>query len=156
MIYDKDVLRTLTEFTLKVAKENLVRHGNVAPHALVYDGSGTTRILAFEFEGLEEKRALQAAFRRLLTDGKTRAAIVVQESWMMFPLEGPVDLTRSLADQPGRKEAIVVEARSSLAHICFIQRFIKGPEGVTFGRRMDLAPPFTISSEWFGTIWQQG
>lgn len=156
MIYDRDVLRTLTEFTLKAAKENLVRHGHVAPHALVYAGSGTTRILAFEFEEIEEERALQAAFRRLLSDGKVGAAIVIQESWMMFPLEGPVDLTKSLADQPGRKEAIVVEARSPLAHICFIQPFTKGPEGVIFGRGMDVAPPFTISSEWFGTIWQQG
>jgi|GEM_PF-2353515 len=156
MIYDGDVLRTLTELALKTARQTLIRHGHITPHARVYGGSCTTRILVFEFEDIEEKRALQAAFRRLVSGGKVRAAIVVQESWMMFPLEGPVDLTKSLADQPGRKEAIVVEGRSPLAHICFIQPFTTGPEGVTLTREMEVAPPFTISSEWFGTIWQQG
>jgi hypothetical protein len=156
MIYDNDVLRTLTRLILETAVKNLVRDGYLIPCGLFYDDRGAAESVPFHFETVEEKRRLQAGFRALLVNKAARAAIIVQESWMMFTSEGSYDATRSLADQAGRREAIVVEGRSRLAQVCLIQLFTKGPGGMILGKTMDVAHPITYRSEWFGTMWQQG
>lgn len=65
-----------------------------------------------------------------------------------------LDLTRSIADDPDREEAIVIEAVSRQAKCMIIQVFRKDPSGkVRFDAPMEPESPFDWWSEWLDGVW---
>jgi hypothetical protein len=155
MNYNRKELRKAAIEALTVAKDNLRQHGYVQPVGLVFHEPGLTNVFQFTFDGIEEKRASQVAFKQLLAKVEARAAIVVTESWIKMKPDKPLDLTVSISDDPERKEAIVVEAVSPSARLIIIQIFSKDPSGtVKFEAPFEPERPLEWSSEWLdGIIW---
>ncbi len=154
MNYDRKRLRKLARNVLKVAQANLKRDGFVQPVGLVYTNTGLTEVFQFRYQDLDEKRASQEGFRQLILKMKARAAIIVTESWIKMGPDLPLDLTRSVADMPGRKEAIVIEAASPKANLMIIQVFSKDETGkVHFDTPMEPDHPISWSSEWLSGVW---
>ncbi len=154
MKFDKKQLRKLAQDVLELAQANLRDDGYLEPVGLVYTYVGLSRVVPFKYRGLDEKRKSQTEFRRLLVKLKAQAAIVVTESWLKLGPDLPVDLTQSLADLPGRQEAIVIEAASPKAKHIIIQIFSKNETGqVRFETPMEPDHPISWSSEWLDGVW---
>jgi hypothetical protein len=154
MDYDRKRLRKLAREVLKIAQNNLRRDGYLQPVGLVYTNAGLNQVFQFRCQDLDEKRASQDEFRRLLLKMKARDAIVVTESWIKTGPDLPLDLTRSVADMPGRKEAIVIEAASPKAKCMIIQAFSKGITGkISFETPLEPDHPISWSSEWLDGVW---
>jgi hypothetical protein len=154
MNYDRKKLRRIARDVLKIAQGNLRRDGYLQPVGLVYTKVGLTEVFRFRCHDLDQKRASQEGFRRLLHQMKARAAIVLTESWIKMGPDLPLDLTRSVADMPGRKEAIVIEAASVKAKCMIIQAFTTDNAGrISFEAPMEPDHPITWSSEWLDGVW---
>ena len=156
MNYSRKRLRSLARDVLKIAQENLRRDGCLQPVGLVYTNSGLSQVFQFRCRDLDEKRSSQAQFRQLLLELNAKAAIVVTESWLKMAPDQPLDLTRSVADMPGRMECIVIEAGSPKARYMLMQVFTKHDAGTLhFEKPMEPDHPITWSSEWLDGIWPE-
>ena len=156
MDYHRDELKKVAREALAAARENLRKHGHVQPVGLVFHQDGLTHVFQFTFQSIEEKRASQEAFRQVLRKVRARAAVVVTESWLKMETEMPPDLTRSIADDPTRKEAIVIAAVSRQARSMIIQVFRRDSSGkVRFDSPMEPESPFEWWSEWLDGVWPE-
>jgi hypothetical protein len=154
MNYDRKKLRRIARDVLNIAQGNLRRDGYLQPIGLVYTKVGLTEVFQFRCQDLDQKRASQEGFRQLLHQTKARAAFVVTESWIKMGPDLPLDLTRSVADMPGRTEAIVIEAASAKAKLMVVQAFSKDNTGkISFETPMEPDHPITWSSEWLDGVW---
>jgi hypothetical protein len=154
MNYDRKRLRKLALDVLKIAQDNLRRDGYLQPVGFLYTKDGLSRVFQFRCLRLNQKRASQKGFRQLVIQMKARAAIVVTESWLKLGPELPVDLTKSVAEMPGRKEAIVIESASPKARCMIIQVFSKDETGrVHFEDPMKPDHAISWSSEWLDGVW---
>jgi hypothetical protein len=152
--YDRKKLRRIARDVLKIAQGNLRRDGYLRPVGLVYTNAGLAKVFQFRCQDFDQKRASQEGFRQLLHQMKARAAIVVTESWIKMGPDLPLDLTRSIANMPGRKEAIVIEAASAKAKCMIIQVFSKDEGGkIGFETAMEPDHPISWSSEWLDGVW---
>ena len=154
MSYDRTELQKIARKALLAAHENLQTYGRILPIGMVFDEDGLTRLFPFNCEDLQVKRILQEEFKNLLVKVGAKAAVVVTESWLKEETQMPPNLTRSIADDPARKEAIVIEAASSQARYMIIQIFRKDPSG-----RVRFDPPIEpyfaceVRSEWLDGVW---
>jgi len=156
MDYHRDELKKVAREALAVARENLLKYGHVQPVGLVLHQDGLTHLFQLTFQSIEEKRASQEAFRQVLRKVRARAAVVVTESWLKVETGMRPDFTRSVADDPTRKEAIVIEAVSRQARCMIIQVFGKDPSGkVRFDSTMEPENPFEWWSEWLDGVWSE-
>jgi hypothetical protein len=151
--YGKKKLQRIIGEILTVAQDNLRKHGYLRPVGLIYTTAGMTHIFEFKFKGVEQKRQSQQAFKKLVADVQALAVIVVTESWIKMPPDVPVDVTRSVADMPGRQEAIVIEGASPKARVVCVQVFRKGESGISFDEPENLGDRFTWTSEWTNGLW---
>ena len=156
MNYNRKRLRSLALEVLKIAQENLLRDGYLHPVGLIYTKTGLSQVFQFRCQDLREKRVLQEEFKQLLLQLKARTAIVVTESWLKVRPELPLDLTKSIADRPDRKEAIVIEAASPKAKCMIMQVFTKDEAGkVRFENPTEPDYPISWSSEWLDGVWDE-
>ena len=125
-MYGIKELQKIARKILITACENLIRDGHLQPISLVFGPEGLTHTIPFEFNSIDEKRAIQQIFRHFLREIHADAAVVVTESWMKMATDGPLDLTRPVFEMPGHQEAIVVEAASAHGSVMIIQVF-QGP-----------------------------
>jgi len=154
MLYDLDQLRELAWKNLAIARDNLLRDGYVQTCGLVWTDIGLSHIIPIRFESLNEKRRNQEAFRVFLRKSNALAAAVIMETWMKHvdPRE-PLDPTRSIADLPGRQEAIVIELRSTLACFGLIQVFNRNGRCFTLEEPIEMNHPAVWVSEWLDQMW---
>ncbi|MFC1833554.1 hypothetical protein ACFL2Q_02325 [Thermodesulfobacteriota bacterium] len=150
----KDKLQALGREVLVKAKSNLQRDGHLQPCGLLYSPERLTHTFPFSFGSFDEKRLIQETFRKLITEVRAAAAVVVLESWIKTARNGPLDLTRPVSEMPGRQEAIVVEAASPKARTIIIQVFKKSKSGLVFEDPFEPDHPFEWNSEWLSGIWQ--
>jgi len=156
MTYSRKRLRSLARDVLKIAQQNLRRDGCLQPVGLIYTNAGLSQVFQFRCRNLDEKRASQQEFRQLLIKLNAKAAIVVTESWLKMAPDLPLDLTQSVADMPGRKESIVIEASSPKSRYMVMQVFTKHDAGkLQFEESMEPDHPITWSSEWLDGIWSE-
>jgi hypothetical protein len=93
MNYGRKKLRRIARDVLNIAQGNLRRDGYLQPVGLADTNAGLTEVFQFRCQDLDQKRASQEGFRRLLHQMKARAAIVLTESWIKMRFDLPLDLT---------------------------------------------------------------
>ena len=133
---------------LKTAQYNLTKHGYLQPLGLIFTTAGMTNVFEFHFQGTEEKRLSQAAFKKLVADVGALAVVVITESWIKMHPSIPLELDRPVADMPGREESIVIEAVSRKARVILVQVFRKEDSGITFDNPTDIGDRYEWASEW--------
>lgn len=149
MKYDRKNLLQVARDALAVARQNLQKHGFVEPVGLIFHKGGLSHIYQFKFQNLNEKRVSQEMFRELLIKVRARAAVVVSESWVKTVPHDLSDLTKSIADDPARQEAIIIEAVSDVARIFIMQLFVRNESGtVNFESPFEPDHGFDWISEW--------
>ncbi|MFC1836708.1 hypothetical protein ACFL2Q_18615 [Thermodesulfobacteriota bacterium] len=152
-MYSKERLQALVREVLVTARSNLLRDGHLQPCGLLYSSDPLTHIFPFNFENFEKKRLLQDTLRKLITEVRAAAAVVILESWIKMARNRPLDLTRPVSEMPGRQEAIVVEAASHLARTMIIQVFVKSQSGLVFEIPFEPDHPLEWNSERLSGIW---
>lgn len=153
--YDGKKLQRIIGEILAVAQDNLTKHGYLQPVGLIYTTTGMTHIFEFKFKGVEQKRQSQQAFKKLVRDVQALAVVVITESWIKMRPKMPLRLDTSVADMPGRQEAIVVEAVSPKARVVCVQVFRKGESGISFEEPENIGDRFTWTSEWTDGLWDE-
>ena len=158
MRYNTEELRKIARRMLLVAQKNLRKYGYLTPVGLAYRSDGYIDTFTFQWETFEEKRKSQRDFQLELVKREAKAAVVISEIWAKFADDGPIDLndlSRSVRDMPGRKDAILVEAGSPFGRVVIVQTFTKiKPGRISF----DDPREFTVAtggltSEFLDAIW---
>lgn len=157
MKYDRENLHRLAHEALGVARENLQKHGFVESVGLIFHKKGLSHVYQFKYKNHDEKRTSQTVFRDLIQTVGARAVIVVTESWVKTAPKN-IDPTKSLEDDPDRKEAIVIEAVSETARIFIMQMFEReGSDSFTFMSPFEPDYRMEWSSEWLdGVLFTKG
>jgi hypothetical protein len=148
MRYTKEKLQAIVRTVLSAAQVNLKNHGYLQPVGLIFTLVGMSKVFQFKFHDVGQKRASQVAFKKVVKKSEALAVVVVTESWLKMPPDVPVDITQSIADIPGRQEAIVIEAVSGEAKTILIQVFRKEESGIAFDDPVSVEEPFSWGSEW--------
>ncbi len=128
MQYDMGELRNLALKMLPRAQKNLKKHGSLTPVGLAYDPKGFVHTFTLLWADSAEKRKVQRDFQLELLKLGAVAAVIISETWAKFADDGPLDLndqSRSVRDMPGRRDAILVEAGSSIGRVVIVQTFTK-------------------------------
>ena len=156
MIYDWHELQYIAHKALIAARKSLQKHGHFEPIGLVFHDGGLSQAFEFSSRSSPDKRISQEVFKRLVVDLNAEAAIVVTESWIKVGPEIPLDRTKSIADDPERTEALVIEAASPHARYLIIQTFAKDASGtVLFDVPIDTNNTFDGWSEWLDGVWPE-
>ena len=158
MQYDTEELRKLARRMLPIAQKNMREYGSLTPVALVYGSDGYIDTFTFQWKSLEGKRQTQQDFQIELRKMNAVAAVVVCETWAKFADDGPLDvsdLTRSVRDMPGRKDAILVEAGSPFGRVVIVQTFTKLKAGrIAFDEPREFTTVMgELTSEFLDAIW---
>ncbi len=157
MPYDTKKLRKLALKILGLARKNLKKHGALQPVGLAYLPNGQVDTFIFLWKNLAEKRRVQRDFQVKLLSTTAVAAVIVTEVWAKFAEDGPIDVNdpRSVRDQPGRRDAILVEAGSPLGRVVLVQTFTKtGPKKVRFDKPQEFTTGMgDFSSEFMDAVW---
>jgi hypothetical protein len=155
MVYDSDQLKAVATTVMSIAMDNLRKDGFVQACGLIFTTSGLAKTIEFKFKGLKDKRKIQANFRFEVMKQGGIAVIVVMETWFASQPDMPADFTTSLAEYPGRKEAIVIEGSSLIGtKVLMLQPFHREGSAIIFD---DLVMPegtFSWESEWTSGLWE--
>ena len=82
------------------------------------------------------------------------AVIVVMETWFASQPDMPADFTKSLADYPWHKEAILVEGSSLTGTgVLMLQPFHREGSVIVFDELVIPDGTFSWESEWTSGIW---
>ena len=154
MVYLNAQLKEVAMTVMRIAKDNLQKDGFLEACGLIFTTSGLAKTIEFKFKGLKQKRKIQANFRFEVMKLGAVAIIVVMETWFASLPDMPSDLTKSLAEYPRRKEAIVIEASSMIGtRVLMIQPFHREGSVIAFDEPIIPDKTFSWESEWTSGLW---
>ena len=154
MVYDIDQLKAVAMTVMRIAKDNLRKDGFLHPCGLIFTTSGLAKTIEFKFKGLKEKRRVQASFKFEIIKQAAVAVIMVMETWFASQPDMPLDLTKSLAEYPRHKEALVIEGSSLTGtKVLMLQPFHRQGSAILFDELVIPDGTFSWESEWTSGIW---
>ncbi|MGO9566658.1 MAG: hypothetical protein ACLP5H_03855 [Desulfomonilaceae bacterium] len=154
MVYDNDQLKAVAMTVMRIAKDNLLKDGFVHPVGLIFTTAGLDKTVEFKFKGLKHKRRVQADFKFEVMEQRGIAVIVVMETWFASQPDMPADFTKSLADYPWHKEAILVEGSSLIGtRVLMLQPFHREGSVIVLDELVIPDGTFSWESEWTSGIW---
>ncbi len=154
MVYDSDQLKAVAMTVMRIAKENLQKDGRLDACGLIFTTSGLAKTVEFKFKGLKQKRKIQANFGFEVMKQGGVAVIVVMETWFASHPHVPADFTKSLADYPWHKEAILVEGSSLTGtRVLMLQPFHREGSAIVFDELVIPDETFSWESEWTSGLW---